>query len=131
MRNKPEPTPETIKEGLAKLLMEARALTRQTEALRKQIAPFVDDKGLRPPDIIRDHWRVQSETEAPKSAIRELDWELGNRDDLSIATRAILAIAKEFNGALLDIRATREEIRAINEAPDFRAEWKTWQAHSK
>jgi len=58
-------------------------------------------------------------------------WEYRGTENLAIPTRAILAIAKEIDGALHDIRATREEIRVIAGDADHSADWKVWQEDHK
>ncbi|RWE58387.1 hypothetical protein [Mesorhizobium sp.] len=79
-----------------------------------------------PPAGLKDHERAQTD-EQPRSEIQQLSYEFHYRSDLDIPTRTILAMAKQLDRALRDVRAARNKVEAIADDSDLREDWKAWQ----
>jgi hypothetical protein len=120
----------SVTEGLAKLIREVRNLQGEVGKLSAALHGFRDS---RPrlfkvlPDSAGGNDRSRYETEEPRSEIGQLHYEYRNNPDLEVPTRTLLAIAKELDGALLDIRAARTTMSEIADDSDLRADFKAWQ----
>jgi hypothetical protein len=123
-----KPTIASVTEGLSYLHREVQALKREIAKLSREFSGltehFSDD------DMNRELWGVgrdhQHRTDEPSSEISRISYEFPDRANFEIPTRVIFAIAKELDGALRDIRATRTKLHAVLSDSDLRADFKVW-----
>jgi hypothetical protein len=131
---KDKPTIESVTNGLAKLVREVRQLQKEVAGLHASLRGFTGDNKYRihgwnvlPPEAAGGNPAARAQTEEPKSTIERLRYEFGDNPNLEIPTKTLLAIAKELDGALRDIRAAKLDIRAIADDSDLREEFRQWQ----
>ncbi|MBB4001576.1 hypothetical protein [Aurantimonas endophytica] len=136
---KDEPTASTMAAGLAKLIREVRQLQTEVTKLRADLRGFTGGRKQFP------HWRstpvlppetggayeAKAEKDEPQSAIMLARYEYGENPNLEIPTRTLLAIAKELDGTLRDVRAARLDIKAIADDSDLRNDFKEWQRNQR
>jgi hypothetical protein len=132
MTDKAAPTVKSIAAGLAKLYREVGNLRSEVAKLNDWLGEFKTRHPMPaygPPDELSSLWstRVRPQTEEPTSAIRAAVYEFKDTDDLAIPTKTLLAIGKDLEGALRDIRAARSDIQLIVDDADLRSEFKNWQ----
>jgi len=121
------PTVASVKSGLASLLRLTETVRTEVNGLREQMGGFAKGRELRPHIfIVRDNFNQSSDTQEPSNAIDDIVWEYESQSNLEAPTRALIAIAKELNSALTDVRATRTEIQAVVNDADLRADFKVW-----
>ncbi|RWA64410.1 hypothetical protein [Mesorhizobium sp.] len=139
MMNKTAKAPvsvESISDGLAKLIRDVRMLQGEVRSLTDGVRGFTGSAGPRhrwillPPEA-GGGTRAMSQTQEPRSAISMARYEYGSNPDLEIPTKTLLAIAKEIDGALRDIRAARLDLREIAGDDVLREEFKEWQRQQK
>lgn len=129
-------TVESVKDGLAKLIREVRLLQSEVAKLTGAIGGFTENNN-RPrlwkvlPNSAGGGDRARYQTDEPRSAIEQLRYEYGDASDLEIPTRTLLAISKEIDGALRDIRRARLDIDAIADDSDLRDDFREWQERQK
>jgi len=121
-----EPTVETIKEGLTKLLREVKQLQTEVRGLTARLGKFTDEHPIPPPDTVGFDWVQRPATRPPRQEFKELMWELKSTDNLEVPTRALFAILKDLDSALRDIRGARADIDAISNNADLRDDFKHW-----
>lgn len=134
-----QPTIQSVTEGLARLIREVRHLQSEVARLTHTLNGFTDKYretrrwySLLPPEANPDQRdAARAETDEPKSAIRTINYEFNNNANLDIPTRTLLAISKEIDGALRDIRAARNDIEAITDDSDLRDDFREWQANQR
>ncbi|MDV6225843.1 hypothetical protein R2G56_06055 [Nitratireductor aquimarinus] len=125
------PSVESVTDGLAKLIRDVRLLQSEVRQLRSDLGGFTNDKRLLPyihtlPPQAGGSDRAKAETDEPQSGIRKISYEYGDVSNLEIPTRTLIAIAKEIDGALRDIRSARNDISAIEKDSDLRDEFRDW-----
>lgn len=134
MADEKEPTTNAIAAGLGRLVREVRLLKQEVAALvgrlRGRDEPFERYYPIPAKPIVVGFdyagGRESSETNEPRSAIRDLAWELRDEKDVAITNRALMAIMRDLDGALRDIRAARADIDAIADDSDARGAFKDW-----
>jgi hypothetical protein len=131
---KDKPTIASVTDGLAKLVREVRQLQKEVAELHASLRGFTGNNKYRlhgwnilPPEAAGDNNAARAQTDEPKSTIDQIRYEYGGNANLAIPTRTLLAIAKELDGALRDIRSAKLDIRAIADDSDLREEFKQWQ----
>lgn len=134
---KDKPTVETVTDGLAKTIREVRQLQKDVRSLTAMIGGFTEGRQsfeyrlstLLPPeaDPQGSNYHIRGETDEPRSAIAQARYEYGKNPNLEAPTRTLLAIARELDGALRDIRSTKLDVKAILDDSDLRREFKEWQ----
>lgn len=128
-----KPTVTSVTEGLAKTIREVRGLQEEVAGLRRDLKGFTDanpvDRTRRvlPPEAGGRGLEAKAETDEPPSEISKVRFEYANDENLEIPTRTLLAIAKELDGALRDIRSAKQDIKAIARDPDLTEEFRNWQ----
>ena len=114
MANKPPATVEGIKDGLTKLLREIELIKTEIAAITSKLANFKETETTHK----RYDWDPdgpaygQRQTREPLSAIRETLLNLED-ENLEPASRALMAVFRDLDGALRDIRRARNDIEAI------------------
>ena len=124
----------SVSDGLAKLIRDVRLLQKEVRDLHGTLKGFAGERHRRwmvlPPEAGGSE-RAQPKTDEPQSKILEVRYEYGENPNLEVPTRTLLAIAKEIDGAIRDIRAARADIAAISDDSDLREAFKEWQSHQK
>jgi hypothetical protein len=129
MRERPPPSAESVKDGILRLIRTVEALKSEVRAVRERLGQFTKDRDLSDPYILIPGQNEDDGGYAPITPERfpsALKLEFSDTSDFETPTRAIIAIGKDLNGALSDIRATRADINAIANDSDLRAEFKTY-----
>ncbi|RWC38324.1 MAG: hypothetical protein EOS28_30225 [Mesorhizobium sp.] len=122
-------TVESAKSHLTKAGRDMRLLHSEVAKLTATIKGFTDKHPLpryELPAGLKYHERAQTD-EQPRSEIQQLSYEFMTGSDLDIPTRTILAMAKQLDRALRDVRAARNKVEAIADDSDLREDWKAWQ----
>lgn len=124
---KTTPTIQSITDGLTKLLREVRLLQTETRSLTERLHSFTEKHPVPPAERTFDHdWVRRESTDEPHSMFRAFLYEIKETDDLETPTRALIAVLKDLDGALRDIRAARSDIDAITNDSDLRGEFLDW-----
>jgi hypothetical protein len=138
MRPRPPQTVDTVKTGLVNLHKGLSQLTLELAAIRKRISPIAQKipqgRPYVPPEWAgtSNSWRAnRGETDEPLRATNDELLDLEHLSNLDPPTRILLALARDIEGALLDIRATRTAIEAIQNDSDLRADFKDFMAKNR
>lgn len=122
------PNVDSVKDGLAKVCRDVQLLTNEVHGLRKRLGEFSRGRDLKPyVSYVGFDWVQRPQTDPPRQEIAELLHDLKDTDNLEIPIRALVAIAKDLDSALRDIRATRMDIDGISNDSDLRAEFRNWR----
>ena len=131
--SRPQPTVESVKEGCVRLANQLASLRQEVSGLSEKLTRFKRGRAIPVPASRSGHnWAVDRlrgesvETPEPQSAVNELEQELAGAE-IGIASRALLAIGRELDGAVREVRAARATLQAIADDSDLRAEFKDWQ----
>lgn len=130
-------TVETVKEGLVRLERAITSLSREVSGASQKIKSFSKGKTL-PRECMQHPWCEDwksitggfcESNQTPEPArhsgfAAELIEAIENPD---IAVELIAAMARDIDGIMLDVRAIRSTIRAIQDDSDLRGDFKEWQ----
>ncbi|MCP4304906.1 MAG: hypothetical protein GY788_08555 [bacterium] len=126
------PAVSSIREGLEKLIREIAQLKNEVHAINKRLGAYRKKHPV-PRDTASDYdpdFRAfgrghRTETEDPRakvpSALMDIEAEAPGP-----ATRALMSMLDDLDGALRDVRAARRDIDLIAGDSDQRARFKKW-----
>lgn len=123
------PTPETIKDGLVALVRAVNQLKKEVEDVRAMLSVFKQGKDDEFPMSYPStpySAEVYGRTAEPEQKLVDVKWAYEDTSDLEAPTRIIAMMARDLDGALLDVRATRLDIEAIAANPRLKKAFETW-----
>lgn len=127
------PSTRLIVEKLGKLYRETKSLSAEVAKLTSLMSDFENKAKTEKynfevlPPRAGGNDRSLYKTEETQSVISATLYEFSKLEDLTIPTRTIIAIARDLDGALRDIRAARLNFEAISKDPDWREDFRAWQ----
>ena len=124
---RPDATFSSIKEGLVKIARDIQLLKSEVKLVREKLGSFVGQRDLHPaPRTDEIAFGIRPQTRDPDPQIPEMLFEFKHTSNLEVPALAIMAIARDLDGALRDIRSTRADIEAIANDSDLRSEFRNW-----
>lgn len=135
---RPPLTVDSVKTGCARLAQQIASLEKEVQGLSEKLARF--KRGRVIPDehaVEMRFWfmvdRLRGErvsTPEPGSAVLDLEKDL-SETEVGIAALVLLAIGKDLDGCVREVRAAKATLQAIADDSDLRAEFKDWQQRQK
>ena len=123
----PKTTVESVKAGLAKLIREVGLLHREVAGLNTRLDKFTEKHPIpRRFRVVGLDYHQRPETPEPVSIYQEALRHLEAGEKPEIQHRLLLAILKDTDGALRDIRAAYSDINAIVNDSDLRDDFKKY-----
>jgi hypothetical protein len=118
-----------VKAEVENLCRDIGRLQGEVNRLSNLIGKFSKGRQLRPYDVRRFDASVgeTSKTYKPKNNTDRVLFDMRSIDDIEGLSRILKALARDLDGALLDVRAARLDVEAMAGSGELRAEFRRWK----